>query len=119
MADFPTWGTQLKRPSRINGKVVKPQHRSESESGFVKTRAAGARAREVPVSLEWNLLPEAQFQVLKAHYAANVGLTFTVTDPETGAAFTMGYTPDGLTYSRDAKRPRKRRVTVVLEERHA
>jgi len=119
MSDFPAWGTQIKTPNRINGKVVKPQHRSESEGGFVKTRAAAAQAREVPVSFEWNLLPEAQWQVLKAHYAANVGLTFEVTDPETGAAFTVGYTTDGLTYSRDAKRPRKRRVTVTLEERHA
>lgn len=90
-----------------------PQIRTEMENGSVISRRKFTRARD-KWNLEWDDMPEADYQTLKTFFEANQGLTFYWTHPLTNVTYTARFSTDRL--ANNAVAPGHRRVSCPIEE---
>lgn len=91
MADFP----DIQMPEEIERTVRKAQVRSDFEAGYTLSRARETRERRIFI-LSWGAVSGTDYDSLEAHFIANVGGSFSWTDPRDSTSYTVQYTEDQL-----------------------
>ena len=81
-----------------SGTVYRPQIRTEFEGNYVQSRPRSTRATR-QWTLVWNAMTDADFATLDAFFIANVGETFSWTEPVTATGYTVRFSTDSLSYS--------------------
>lgn len=79
----------------LNESVYKRQIRSPFESGHVLSRAGSTVSKRL-FELNWNAMPEADYQTLKTFFETNIGTTFSWTHPLTLEVITVRFSDDVL-----------------------
>ena len=93
MGAYPTLSMNPEFPLDVD--VYKPQVRTQFEDGVVQSRARATKARDI-FRLVYRSLPEADKVLLKTHFEANVGGTFSWTNPQDSVTYTVRYKDDKL-----------------------
>jgi len=97
----------------LQEKTLKRQYKDEFEAGYVVSRAAATRARK-QFRLDWDVIPEADYQTLDAFFIANQGGTFSWTHPETSTVYTVRFVDDYIDFA--IIPVNQRRGSLTLEE---
>jgi hypothetical protein len=111
MASFPT--TIMAPSFDFDEETYKPQTRIEFDANYVQSRPRSTRAVD-KFNLNWNQMPEDQYQVLKAFFIANQGTLFDWIHPITGVTYSVRFSSDSMksriteTYNRQ--------VSIALEQ---
>jgi hypothetical protein len=93
----PEW-LGISKPSMggVQETIYKPIVRTEFEGNYVQVRARSTRARKM-WTLTWNVITEADYQVLAAYFNTTQGSTFTWIHPVTGTEYTCIFSEPILT----------------------
>lgn len=92
---------------------VKTKLVSQMEDGVTQVRPKFTKGRRT-FKLQWNALPETQYQDFEDYFEANQGKTFSWTDPFTTTSYTVYFVDDELKST--AVSYNLRRVSVTLQE---
>lgn len=106
------WPTIAQPTYTTGGETYKPQIRTEFEGGYVQSRARATRSIR-RWTLVWNAMTEADFATLEAAFIADIGTTFSWTEPVTSTNYTVRYSTDSLQWSHVNKGVRS--VQIGLE----
>jgi len=106
------WPSIAQPTYTTGGETYLPQIRTEFEGGYVQSRPRCTRATR-RWSLVWANMTEADYQSLESAFIADMGTTFSWTEPRTSTAYTVRYCEDSLKWSHSNLGHRA--VTVGLE----
>lgn len=107
------WPSIMAPSFPLDESIYKPQVRSEFEAGYVQTRPRATRERRI-FKLNWLALPTADWATLDAFFVANIGGTFTWTNPEDSQSYTVRFADDSL--ESQIRSNGLRTVSLTLEE---
>lgn len=92
-----TWPSTLPAPSwGTKEKYYRPQERVDFEANYVQVGSKSLRGRKRWPDLKWELLSEAEYQVLEAFFDANQGSSFIWPHPVTGVSHTCVFSTDEI-----------------------
>jgi len=80
------------------GETYLPQLRTEFEGGYVQSRPRCTRATR-RWTLVWNAMTNADFATLESAFIADMGTTFSWTEPVTSTSYTVRYAADSLKWT--------------------
>ena len=106
------WPTIAAPTYTTGGEVYRPQIRSEFEGNYVQSRPRSTRATR-RWTLVWNAMTNADYGTLETAFIADIGATFSWTEPITTTSYTVRYSEDSLKWSHVNKGVRA--VQVGLE----
>lgn len=106
------WPSIIAPTYSTGGETYLPQLRTEFEGNYVQSRPRSTRATRRWM-LVWDDMPEADFQLLEAAFIADMGTTFSWTEPATSVVYTVRYSEGSLRWAH--KELGYRQVTVGLE----
>jgi phage-related protein len=92
----------------------KPQLRNDFEANYVQVREKSARGRNI-FNLNWDSIPEAEFQAIKTFFSSHIGYAFTWTHPVTAVTHTVIFKEDTLR-SEHVEAVGRRKTGTSLEE---
>jgi hypothetical protein len=107
-----TWPAIAAPTFTTGGAIYRPQIRTEFEGNYVQSRPRATRATR-RWTLVWNAMTEAHYQLLDAYFIANIGVTFSWTEPITTTSYTVRFSEDSLQWSHFNKGVRS--VSLGLE----
>lgn len=115
-----TWPSTIMAPSYgLDEEDVYPQVATTADDGTVQVTARYTRAR-CAWTLQWDNLPEDQYQTLKTFYRANRGLRFywvyPIPDPDTGLFTTYTCVFGTANLKNVMSEPGHRRASVTILE---
>lgn len=85
------------------------------EAGYIKSRARFTHERQRFI-IGWKNLPDTQYKDLEAHFAANVGGSFSWTNTEDSTAYTVTYAQNELPRAKLVNADEWRIAGIILEE---
>jgi len=94
MTDFPT--IQKPKYNGLEGRVIKKQVRNETEANYVISRRRSLRSRGA-WNLQWDSLPEIDYQTLITFFEANQGSNFNWIHPVTSVVYDVRFIGDEIT----------------------
>lgn len=113
MADWPV--NSIQNPAfGLEDDFFRGEVRSDFEGGYAQTRPRTTRGVFQFPALEWPLMPEAQFQLLKTFANSNMGGSFNWWHPVSSAQLTCRFAGEKI--QSWIVNPGYRRVRVSLEE---
>ena len=107
-----SWPTIQAPTYPLQEEVFCPQIKQEFESGYVQSRPKATVSKR-RWTLNWRVMPEADWNLLVAAFIADQGTVFSWTHPVSGT-YDVRYAADSLTSTITA--PNLRTVSVALEE---
>lgn len=110
-----SWPDIMLPTSDLDEKDYFPQSRTSMEDGTVAVGDMVTRVRGI-FPLEWDTMPEADYQTLNAFWRANRSLHFLWTHPITAAVYECLFTSDQLNGRLLVDYPGYRRVSCPIEE---
>ena len=96
-----TWSTTIEKPSRIKEKIIKPAHRTNSEAGYVASRAKYTGSRKA-FELEWDGMFTTSKDALQTQFDNDQGSSITWTHPETSTSYTVIFGNDEIEFTQVA-----------------
>ena len=109
MANWPS----IAEPNGLTESIIKKVHRSDSELGYVQSRAKWTGSKKM-FELSWNGMITADKTSLETFFSANQGDSFTWTHPITSTSYTCVFSEDSLGF--DFVAPGYWAITIKLEE---
>jgi hypothetical protein len=105
----------IANPTQLEEETWKAQLKSDWETGGCQSRAKFTAAKE-KWKLSWTKMTAADYAILKAYLAANMGATFSWTHPNTATVYTARFSDDKIKGVYSPKAPGFIQVTIELEE---
>lgn len=111
MADIPS---SIRAPSSIRIKLIKPQHKAESESRHPLTRSLGTKKKHM-ITVGWTRLTTTELTALETWFDENMGVAFDWTEPESTTAYNVVLWEDEMDC--EWMPPGRWKVSITMMER--
>jgi hypothetical protein len=91
------WPSTLSSPDwGLEEEYSKPQLKTDFEANYGQSRPKVTRGTDRWGNLGWKLLPEDEYQTLKAFFNANQGSVFVWVHPITGVSYNCRFSADSI-----------------------